>query len=119
MLIGCFKIGYGSNLLEGIDMGGNSSELWIVGRSFWQLEADCTWSWTWDFHGVFSSKLKAAGLCKDLHWFIVPVVVDQSIPEKPHVFPDFIIPNKTQAEPLRNKRRPKVVGDKKKAADSG
>ncbi|KKN07254.1 hypothetical protein LCGC14_1068940 [marine sediment metagenome] len=78
--------------------------MWMVGRSFWILEESGDWSWTWDFHGVFSDRGKAEALCKDIFWFIVPVVVDQQLPEDPYEFPSFFAPNKTEAEPLQHRR---------------
>lgn len=85
-------------------MADGKDGLWLVGRSLWMLEADKTWHWTWDVHGVFSTREKAAALCRDQNWFILPAVVDQPFPEDPCYCPGLITPNKTEAEPLRCKR---------------
>lgn len=80
-------------------------KMWIVGRSFWQLEANGRWHWTWDFHGMFSTEGRAVVLCKDQHWFVAPVEIDQVLPEEPQEFAGFVVPNKSKAEPLQYKRK--------------
>lgn len=83
--------------------------VWIVGRSFWQLEPEPNdwWHWTWDLHGIFYSEKDAAALCKNQHWFIAPVEFDQALPDEPCEFPGMVVPNRTKAKPLQHRRTAK------------
>lgn len=83
---------------------GDKNEVWVIGRSFWCLEDDNKWSWTWDLHGVFRDRKKAEDLCKNEHWFIVPTQLDQPFPEEPREFPGLVVPNDAVAAPLQYRR---------------
>ncbi len=82
----------------------DNGKVWIVGRSFWEVLYGHL-HWTWDFHGVFHKKKDAVALCRDQHWFIVPVIVNQPFPSDPHEFSELEVPNKTKADPLIWRRR--------------
>lgn len=71
-------------------------EVWIVGRSFWDLGSDNQWNWTWDLHGIFQSQAAAEALCQDCYWFVVPMNIDEPLPLNPQEFPGLVVPNKRE-----------------------
>lgn len=94
----------------------DKGEMWIVGRRFWTKESNCRvvrnfdtlsfilsdWTFTWDLHGVFHKREDAEALCKDHHWFIAPIMIDEPLPDMPCELAGLVFPNKAEGDLLQH-----------------
>lgn len=59
---------------------GTISKVWICGQA--RLKADYTVR-TWEIVGVFSSQEKAIQACRDMDYFVGPMIMNQAMPHEP------------------------------------
>ncbi len=60
--------------------------LWLAGRT---LDAK---TYSWEFMGIYASRLEAVRRCSKQNDFVTPVEVGRDAPEEPEYFPDTVYP---------------------------
>ncbi len=63
-------------------------KLWIVG----QYKGGKRKKLRWEFQGIFDTKERAIGACRNYKYFIGSEILNQEVPDETRTFPDFEYP---------------------------
>jgi hypothetical protein len=63
--------------------GKEMKELWLCG----QYRSGDVPNVVWDLQGIFSTKERAISACKNRHYFIAPIKVDEEAPDETETMP--------------------------------